>query len=269
MRLVFQFPASITSVVDAPRLVSSDASPTRPECAVIRLSTPAVCAAAVNRNPIICADKGTTRSAGSGLVAVRSVRSARATPPSRTARPLRSCGGGAGAHAPESGRPSPSAQRSALTSLRRIPAHGQQSSDHRIDTPALKSDLLGLDAAPARPVAGDQHGRQVRGPERPRLSSPPISGSPPVAGQHPGRTLAGRGRLPGQLRAEARRGDRRRSAPRCASRIVELGEVRSETRIVELAPLEPSVELAERAGVGPPCVRADGGYCQVEADGRF
>ena len=32
MRLVFQLPASITSVVDAPRLVSSDASPTRPEC---------------------------------------------------------------------------------------------------------------------------------------------------------------------------------------------------------------------------------------------
>ena len=41
MRLVFQLPASMTSVVDAPRLVSSDASPTRPECAVTRLSTPA------------------------------------------------------------------------------------------------------------------------------------------------------------------------------------------------------------------------------------
>ena len=36
MRLVFQFPASITSVVDAPRVVSSDARPTRPECAVRR-----------------------------------------------------------------------------------------------------------------------------------------------------------------------------------------------------------------------------------------
>ena len=31
MRLVFQLPASITSVVDAPRLVSSDANPTRPD----------------------------------------------------------------------------------------------------------------------------------------------------------------------------------------------------------------------------------------------
>ena len=80
MRLVFQFPASMTSVVDAPRLVSSDANPTRPECAVTRLPTPAACAAAVNRNPIICADNGTTRSPGSGLVAPRSVRSARATP---------------------------------------------------------------------------------------------------------------------------------------------------------------------------------------------
>ena len=42
---VAQFPASITSVVDAPRLVSSDASPTRPEWAVTR-STPAALAAA-------------------------------------------------------------------------------------------------------------------------------------------------------------------------------------------------------------------------------
>ena len=38
----------MTSVVDAPRLVSSDASPTRPECAVIRRSTPAAAAAAVH-----------------------------------------------------------------------------------------------------------------------------------------------------------------------------------------------------------------------------
>ena len=55
-------PASITSVVDAPRLVNSEASPTRPECAVTRLSTPAANAAAVNRSPIICDDNDTTRS---------------------------------------------------------------------------------------------------------------------------------------------------------------------------------------------------------------
>ena len=36
LRSDLRFPASITSV-DAPRLVSSDASPTRPECAVTRL----------------------------------------------------------------------------------------------------------------------------------------------------------------------------------------------------------------------------------------
>ena len=47
-------------MVDAPRLVNSLASPTRPECAVTRRSTPATCAAAVNRNPIICADNGQT-----------------------------------------------------------------------------------------------------------------------------------------------------------------------------------------------------------------
>ena len=81
MRLVFQLPASITSVVEAPRLVNSDASPTRPECAVTRLSTPAAAAAAVNRNPIICADNGTARSPDSVLVAARSARRARATPP--------------------------------------------------------------------------------------------------------------------------------------------------------------------------------------------
>ena len=80
MRLIFQLPASITSVVDAPRVVNSEAKPTRPECAVIRLSTPPAWAAAVKRNPIICADNGTTRSPGSGLVTVRSVRTARATP---------------------------------------------------------------------------------------------------------------------------------------------------------------------------------------------
>ena len=32
MRAVFQLPASMTSVVDAPRAVSSAASPTRPLC---------------------------------------------------------------------------------------------------------------------------------------------------------------------------------------------------------------------------------------------
>ena len=66
----------MTSMVDAPRLVSSDARPTHPECAVTRRSTPAAAAAVVNRNPIICADSGTTRSAASGFVAARIARAA-------------------------------------------------------------------------------------------------------------------------------------------------------------------------------------------------
>ena len=74
------FPASITSVVDAPRLVSSDPAPTRPEWAVIRDSTPAARAAAANRSPAICGESGTTRSSGDELAAARSVRRARATP---------------------------------------------------------------------------------------------------------------------------------------------------------------------------------------------
>ena len=49
MRDVRQFPANMTSVVEAPRAVSSDASPTRPLCAVTRASMPAARAAAVNR----------------------------------------------------------------------------------------------------------------------------------------------------------------------------------------------------------------------------
>ena len=67
---------------------SSDASPTRPECAVIRRSTPAAAAAAVNRNPTICGDSGTTRSPGSGHVAARSVRIEREKIIPRPARQL-------------------------------------------------------------------------------------------------------------------------------------------------------------------------------------
>ena len=50
-------------MVDAPRLVSSDASPTRPEWAVT-CSTPAARAAAWNRSPTNFGESGATRSAG-------------------------------------------------------------------------------------------------------------------------------------------------------------------------------------------------------------
>ena len=43
---------------------------------------------------------------------------------------------------------------------------------------------------------------------------------------------------------------------------MELGDVGRKTRIVELPPVEPGVEPPERAGVGPPGVRADGGLDQ-------
>ena len=157
-----------------------------------------------------------------------------------------------------------SAQRSAPYLAAPHPRHEQQSRDHRIDPSALEGDLVRLDTAPAspRPVAGGEHGRQVRDPERPRLSSSPISGSSPVAGEHSGRPLAGGSGLPGQLRAEAHCGDRHRGARRSAPSVVELGDVGRKTRIVELPPVEPGVEPPERAGVGPPGVRADGGLDQ-------
>ena len=40
---------------------------------------------------------------------------------------------------------------------------------------------------------------------------------------------------------------------------MQLGEVGGQGRVVDLAAAEPGVEPAERAGVGPPGVRADGG----------
>ena len=127
---------------------------------------------------------------------------------------------------------------------------------------ALISATLDAAPAPPRPVAGGEHGRQVRDPERPRLSSTPIAGGPPVTGQHPGGALAGGSGLPGQLRAETRRGDRHRRARRGAPGIVQLGEVGRQGHVVELAPVEPGVEAAERAGVRPSGVRADGGLDQ-------
>ena len=69
MRAVFQFPASITAVVDAPRAVSSEASPTRPLWAVTRRAMPAAAAAAVKRWPICWPVSGTTRAVGAGPVA--------------------------------------------------------------------------------------------------------------------------------------------------------------------------------------------------------
>ncbi len=43
---------------------------------------------------------------------------------------------------------------------------------------------------------------------------------------------------------------------------MQLGEVGGQGHIVERPSVEPGVEAAERAGVGPPGVRADGGLDQ-------
>ena len=61
--------------------LSSDASPTRPEWAVTRASTPAALAAAANRSPTICGESGNDLVLRStGPAAARCVRRARATP---------------------------------------------------------------------------------------------------------------------------------------------------------------------------------------------
>ena len=62
------------------RLGSSVPTRVRPKCAVTRHAMSAACVAVVNCNPIISADSGTTRSHGPGLVATRSLRTARARP---------------------------------------------------------------------------------------------------------------------------------------------------------------------------------------------
>ena len=117
--------AGFRGVVDAPRLVSSDTSPTRAEWAVTG-PTPAARAAAWNRSLTIWGESGTTRSSGTGRAAACSVRRAPATSPftNRTSR-------GAGFVLPRrtvTSTPSLAAasatspQRRALTSLRRSPA---------------------------------------------------------------------------------------------------------------------------------------------------
>ena len=82
------------------------------------------------------------------------------------------------------------------------PAHEEEPRDHRVDAAALERDLLGLAAAPARPVAGGEDVGQVRGPERPRL--PPASTAGPAARSRSGgrrRTRHPAGGLPGLRRA--------------------------------------------------------------------
>ena len=66
----------------------------------------------------------------------------------------------------------------------------------------------------------------------------------------PGTSLTGGTRHPDEPGAEARGGDRRRGRRGGSPRVVELGEVGGQGRVIEPAAIEPSVDLAEGAGVG-------------------
>ena len=138
-----------TSVVDAPRLVSADASPIRAEWAVTRASTPDARADAWNRSPTICGESGTTWSLGDGLAADRSVWSARATSPFTNRTSFVSPSGfvlptaDRHQHPVAGGRLGDlSAHRRALTLLRRKPRHEEQPRDHRVEAAALQDDLV-------------------------------------------------------------------------------------------------------------------------------
>ena len=156
--------------------MSSDASPTRPEWAVTRASTPAARAAGANRSPTICGESGTTWSSGAGLAAARRVRRARATPVlhephvSRLALLV----GLAPADGDEDpvavGRVGDIGPAEGVHLAPPHPGHEEESRDHGVEPAALEGDLAGLDAAAVtpRPVAGGEDGGQVRGPEPPR-----------------------------------------------------------------------------------------------------
>ena len=169
MRLVFQFPANITSVVEAPRLVSSDASLTRPESAVTRLLDASGLDGRRKPQPdhlrrqwhhavARLRTRGRAQRPESARHAVlhephvvHLALLVRLAPADGDEEPVAvgridAVGPAQGAHfaAPH-------------------PRHEQQFRDHRIKTPALGGDMVGLDTAPAppRPVAGGEHGRQV------------------------------------------------------------------------------------------------------------
>ena len=262
-------------MVDAPRLVSSDASPTRPEWAVTR-STPAARAAAWNRSPTIFGESGATRSAGPGLAAARSgpdrAGDAALHEPDvrRLALLVRLAPADGDQHPVAVGRVGDVGPAEGADLAPPHPGHEEESCDHGVEAAALAGDGVGLDAAAAPPrlVAGGEDGGQVRRPEPPRLPSAAAAGGPPVAGQDPGGAFPGRARLMGEAGPEARRGHRRRGACRGSPLVVELGEVGGEGCIIEPPSVEPGVEAAERPGVRPAGVRAERGLGEAARGGR-
>ena len=257
-------------MVEAPRLVSSDASPTRPEWAVT-YSTPAARAAAWNRRPTIFGESGTTRSSA-GFAKAPSIRIARATLPFTNRTSFVSPSWFVFPRRTVTNTPSP-AKRAHLAPAH--PPHEEEPGDHGVEAAALEGDLLGLTAAaaPAGLVAGGEDGVEVRRPERPRLPPAAIAGGPPVAGEDPGRPFSGRARVAVEAgpearrghsrRSEARRGHSRRGARRRPALVVEFGEVGGEGYVLKRATIEPGVEAAERPGVRPVGVRAEGGLGEL------
>ena len=67
--------------------------------------------------------------------------------------------------------------------------HEQQPREHRIETPTIEGDLVGLDTAPAppRPVAGGEHGGQIR---EPRTAAPCPRPRSPAVRRYPASTRA-------------------------------------------------------------------------------
>ena len=109
------------------------------------------------------------------------------------------------------------------------------------------------------PVAGGEHGRQVRAPERPRLAAPAIAGRPPVPRQAPApvRSPAGAGCPASFARKHA-----------AATAIEALDDARpTSCSFGEVSGQGHSVEPPERAGVGAPrpCGTRPGSCCPSRA----
>ena len=228
--------------------------PTRAEWAVTRASAPADRAAAWNRSPTICGESGTTRSSGPGLDASRSVRTAPATSPFTNRTSRASPSGFVFPRRTVTSTPSPAAaaatspQRRALTSLRRIPAMNSSPAITASSRPRFRATSPDSTPRPRRrgwwQVARTRG--QVRRHEGARLAAAAAAGGPPIARQHPGGPFPGRALLAGETSPEARRGHRRRRA-------------RGGSPLLEATAGEPGVEAAQRPGIRPTGVRADGG----------
>ena len=245
MRAVFQFPASITAVVDAPRAVSSEASPTRPLWAVTWRAMPA--AAAVKRWPICWPVSGTTtrgrrraRGPGRGAVGAQGPHGA----------------GGPVFEVAEIGRvavrvrlglpdgdehPGPVGGVGHVAPLDRAhfraahPGHEEQPGDHPIHAAAGGGDGGGLGPPPGatRVRARGEHGGEIVGGEGRGLPPAQVGGRAAVARQHPRGAFPGGRGLAGELGPEVRGLDDLRGGAGGAARLEHVGEVGGQARVLQ------------------------------------